>query len=89
MILAFLILSAGMPVAFADENVTNIKIENAQKTEYKKNEETGDDEIVLTGAVSISVSKDGTETKITASKIVFTWKEFSTTERQSRLRAMQ
>ena len=71
LILAFLILSAGMPVAFADENVTNIKIENAQKTEYKKNEETGDDEIVLTGAVSISVSKDGTETKITASKIVF------------------
>ena len=71
MILAFLILSAGMPVAFADETVTNIKIENAQKTEYKKNEETGDEEIVLTGAVSISVSRNGSDTRITASKITY------------------
>lgn len=71
LILAFLILSAGMPVAFADENVTNIKIENAQKTEYKKNEETGDDEIVLTGAVSVSVTKGNSVTTITASKLVF------------------
>ncbi|MBQ1662241.1 MAG: hypothetical protein II054_07045, partial [Treponema sp.] len=33
------------------QNSATIKIENAQKTEYVKNPDTGDEEIVLTGAV--------------------------------------
>lgn len=53
------------------QNSATIKIENAQKTEYVKNPDTGDEEIVLTGAVSISVTQGSTETKITASKITY------------------
>ena len=53
------------------QNETTIKIENAQKTEYMKNPDTDDDEIVLTGAVSISVTQGSTVTKITASKITY------------------
>lgn len=57
--------------SFSQDGTTVVKIENAQKTEYKKNETTGEDEIVLTGAVELSVTKGNTVTKITASKIVF------------------
>ncbi len=64
-----MVLNGGL--LFAEDGISVIKIENAQKTEYKKNEETGDDEIVLTGAVAISVTKGNTATSITASQIVF------------------
>ncbi len=43
-----------------------ITIESAQSTQYKKDSETGDDIIVLSGAVSISVTKGSTTTVITA-----------------------
>lgn len=43
-----------------------ITIESAQSTQYKKDSETGDDIIVLSGAVSISVTKGNTTTVITA-----------------------
>ena len=50
--------------AFSDDGTTVIKIENAQKTEYKKNEETDEDEIILSGAVSVSVTKGSSVTTI-------------------------
>ncbi len=60
-----------MPMLLSAQNSATIKIENAQKTEYVKNPDTGDEEIVLTGAVSISVTQGNTVTKITASKITY------------------
>ncbi len=58
--------------AFAEEeNISVIKIENAQKTEYYKDSQTEEEIIELTGTVSISVSKGNTVTRITASKITF------------------
>lgn len=53
----------------ADDNVSVISIDSAQKTEYKKDPVTGDDTIVLTGGVSISVSKNGSKTTITAESV--------------------
>jgi len=50
---------------FAQE-ITTIKIENAQKTEYRKSEETGNESIFLDGNVSLSVTKGGVTTKINA-----------------------
>lgn len=55
----------------SDDNVSVINIESAQKTEYKKSKENGDDEIILSGAVVISVSKGGTKTTITADKVIY------------------
>ena len=48
-----------------------IKIESAQNTEYRKNKDTGAEEIVLTGSVSISVAKGSSVTKICADSITF------------------
>lgn len=48
-----------------------IKIESAQNTEYKKNKETGTEEIILTGAVKLSITKGNTVTSITADLITF------------------
>jgi len=59
---------AGVRLA-AQEGQTVISIDSAQKTEYKKDKTTGDDTIVLTGTVSISVTKDGTKTIITADNV--------------------
>lgn len=67
----FFLLSLAAFSLFAQESKTVVKIENAQKTEYRKNEETGEDEIVLSGAVSISVTNGNTVTTINASRIVF------------------
>lgn len=48
-----------------------IKIESAQNTEYRKNKETGAEEIILTGSVSISVTKGSSVTKIYADSVTF------------------
>lgn len=52
--------------AFADDERSVISIENAQKTEYKKDAVTGADTIVLTGGVRISVARGGVKTTIFA-----------------------
>ncbi|MDE6351104.1 MAG: hypothetical protein K2K67_08900, partial [Treponemataceae bacterium] len=52
--------------AFADDERSVISIENAQKTEYKKDVVTGADTIVLTGGVRISVSRGGSKSTIFA-----------------------
>jgi len=46
-----------------------IKIEKAQKSEYKKDKETNTDTMVLSGNVVVSVSQGSKTTKITADKI--------------------
>ena len=55
---------------FAETSLTTIKIISAENTEYKKNEQ-GDDEIVLKGAVSLSVSKDSVTTTISADYVTY------------------
>lgn len=65
--------------AYAQENdnekkepeVTIITINNARQSSYKKNEETGNDCIVLEGAVSLTVEKGKTTNEIKADKIVY------------------
>lgn len=53
--------------AFSQKSASSIiEIESAQSTQYKKDPETGDDIIIFSGAVSISVTKDSTKTVITA-----------------------
>src|SRR5574344_668487 len=51
------------------EEKTVITIENAQSTEYKKNKEKSNDNIILSGAVVISVTKGSTKTTIHADTI--------------------
>lgn len=48
------------------QEITTITIENAQKTEYRKSEETGNESIFLDGNVELSVTKGGVNTKINA-----------------------
>ena len=54
---------------FAESSV--ITIENAEKTSYRKNEETGNDEIILTGSVVISVVNDDTKVSISAVSVSY------------------
>ncbi len=68
-IFLFNLIFSGM-FLFAQE-VTTLTIENAQQTEYKKNEETGNDSIFLSGAVELSVEKDGVKSIIKADKISY------------------
>lgn len=51
--------------------VSTIKIESANKTEYVKDETNGTEKIVLTGSVKLSVTKDSSSIEITASNITF------------------
>ncbi len=48
-----------------------IKIEHAQKTEYKKKEDSDEDMIILSGEVRVSVTKGSSTTVITATNINF------------------
>ena len=66
-----LMLFAFIPCSFAQSTKSVINIINADKTEYVKNAETGDEEIVLTGSVTLSVTQDKTETTVTASRITY------------------
>lgn len=52
-----------------DKEKSVIKIESAQKTEYRKNKETNEDIIVLSGGVKISVTRGSSETSITADSV--------------------
>ena len=54
-----------------EPEVTVITINNARQTSYKKNEETGNDCILLEGSVSLSVQKGNTTNEIKADKIVY------------------
>lgn len=51
------------------ENKTTINIENARSTKYEKDKETGNDVIVLTGDVKISVTKGSTKNVIGADSV--------------------
>ncbi len=54
-----------------EPEVTVITINNARQSAYKKDEETGNDSIVLEGAVSLSVQKGSTTNDINADRIVY------------------
>ena len=62
---------------FADNNsdsepeVTIITINNARQTSYKKDEDNGNDIIVLEGSVSLSVQKGSSTNEITADKVTY------------------
>ncbi len=61
-------LSAGM--GFSDEaEKTVINIENARSTKYEKDKSTGNDLIILTGNVKVSVSRGSTKNVISADSI--------------------
>lgn len=51
------------------ENKTVINIENARNTKYEKDKETGNDVIILTGDVKISVTKGSTKNVIGADSV--------------------
>ena len=78
-IISFLFLMILMPLSLnaqdkasgAGNNSTVISIVNAQKTTYTKVEETGNDSIVLEGAVEISVKKGDTTSEIKADVITY------------------
>ena len=54
-----------------EPEVTIITINNARQSSYKKNEDTGNDCIVLEGSVSLTVEKGKTKNEIKADKIVY------------------
>lgn len=61
-------LSAG--IGFSDEaEKTVINIENARSTKYEKDKSTGNDLIILTGNVKVSVSRGSTKNVISADSI--------------------
>ena len=70
-----ILLSLILPL-FSEDNkgeveITTITIDNARETNYKKDEETGNDVIVLEGAVELSIEKGDTESDIKADKISY------------------
>ena len=54
-----------------EPEITVITINNARQSSYKKDEESGNDCIVLEGSVSLSVQKGNTTNEIKADKIVY------------------
>lgn len=65
---AFLAFSQFCP-AQESQNGTVIKINNARRTEYQKENDTGDEVIVLTGNVSMTVSDSKNDVDITADNV--------------------
>ncbi len=57
--------------ASKEPEVTVITINNARQSSYKKDEDTGNDCIVLEGSVSLTVQKGNTTNEIKADKIVY------------------
>lgn len=53
----------------ADDGKSVIKIESAQKSEYRKNKDTKEDAIILTGGVKVSVTRGSKTTTITADEV--------------------
>ena len=71
-ILFFALFVRTMRPAYAQSSTGSVvTIENAQRTEYKKDKESGDDLIVLTGSVLISVERGSTKTTITAANVTY------------------
>lgn len=71
-VILILCLFAFLSSAFsADETVTVITILGADASEYKKNETTGEDEIRLSGNVSLSVEKGKSRTQIKAGFVTY------------------
>ena len=71
-VLTFLFFSLALlkvPLFAADGEKSVISIDHAQKVENSKDSVSGDDCIVLTGNVKISVSRGSSKTEITAEKI--------------------
>lgn len=54
-----------------EEELTTITITNARQTTYSKDEKSGEDSIVLEGAVQISVTKGKTVSEISADKVTY------------------
>ncbi len=54
-----------------EPEVTVITINNARQSSYKKDEESGNDCIILEGSVSLTVEKGSTSNEIKADKIVY------------------
>ena len=55
----------------AESEVTKITIINARETNYQKDEETGNDLILLEGSVKLSVEKGNSVSEISADKITY------------------
>lgn len=69
--LAACCLLLGIP-SFAQEGEgTVVRVNNAQHTEYRKDKESGNEIMVMTGAVSVSVVRGEVENTITASTIKY------------------
>lgn len=67
--MTFLIFSLASLGFAADGEKSIIKIESAQKSEYKKNKDTNEDAIILTGGVKISVTRGSSTTTISADSV--------------------
>lgn len=67
--MTFLIFSLASLGFAADDEKSIIKIESAQKSEYKKNKETNEDAIILTGGVKVSVTRGSSATTISADSV--------------------
>lgn len=68
-VLFFLLMSSSAFISAEEAERTVINIENARNTQYQKDKETGNDIIVLTGNVKVSVTKGSTKNIITADTI--------------------
>lgn len=70
---AFLILFSlfNFSIFAQEKEVTTITILNARTTDYKKNEETKNEVIILEGDVSLSVKKGESTTEINASTVTY------------------
>lgn len=69
-VLTVLIFSLCVSLGFAADNEKSIiKIESAQKSEYRKNKDTNEDAIILTGGVKVSVTRGSKTTTITADEV--------------------
>jgi hypothetical protein len=69
-LLCAVLIASALPLA-AEDAGTVITIDSAQKSEYKKDKDTGNDVIILTGTVSISVTSGSTKTVITADSVTY------------------
>lgn len=66
-----LLFSCGLSLFAQQENRTVITIENARSTQYEKDKETGNDVIILSGDVKVSVEKGGSKNVIVADEIKY------------------
>lgn len=55
----------------AQKNSSIISIDNAESTEYRKNPDSGNEEIILSGSVILSVTSGKSKTTISASRVTY------------------